>query len=312
MGLVRGPYNSTKGNRAYPPKIQRKKIMNDILTDEHLACIKDRAHVAWRKYQVIGQELNQDEQDIANLLRHIDPAGTILIEIEEAHEHYQPQIDDLMAENNSVRAALHWVMEDFCFIHTGAAFDSELDKPTGVAETLEYERLALLTRLYPKKNTQKADELYGGKLRLGCGCIDICTNQRDHQKALSEPFSLDAYKHSHKPNETCDKCALMGEIQRLQHELNEINGTPEARFHGILAQMQMRFPDPESISAQAYEGRFFTWLDALLAVRRTYTIAQVDEMINDAQNDAQRVAIFNERRRIIEWLQKDMQATGWM
>lgn len=32
-----------------------------------------------------------------------------------------------------------------------------------------------------KCNSQKAGKsLYGGKVRLACGCIDICTNQRDH------------------------------------------------------------------------------------------------------------------------------------
>lgn len=57
-----------------------------------------------------------------------------------------------------------------------------------------------------QRRSEKADNLYGGKVRLACGCIDICTNQRDHepptQKAVAAPCGCLPQR-----GESCPNCS---------------------------------------------------------------------------------------------------------
>lgn len=44
----------------------------ELLSESALEMIKERAHSVWVRYQVCSKHLTQDEQEIAQLLRHID------------------------------------------------------------------------------------------------------------------------------------------------------------------------------------------------------------------------------------------------
>lgn len=60
---------------------------------------------------------------------------------------------------------------------------------------------------------------------------------------------------------------LRAEVERLTRELEELNGTPAARLHGLFVLLQQRFQDPEPNSGKGYEGRFLAWLDTLTRER---------------------------------------------
>ena len=66
----------------------------------------------------------------------------------------------------------------------------------------------------------------------------------------------------------CVRCAeLEAENAALRAELNEIRGTPEARFHTMLHALLERFPDPSPAAAPPVELRILEAIDALRAER---------------------------------------------
>ena len=77
---------------------------------------------------------------------------------------------------------------------------------------------------------------------------------------MSDPtLDLRIWKHSH--------AALERENAALRAELNEIRGTPEARFHAMLHALLERFPDPSPAAAPPVELRILEAIDALRAER---------------------------------------------
>ena len=103
---------------------------------------------------------------------------------------------------------------------------------------------------------------------------------------MSDPtLDLRIWKHSH--------AALERENAALRAALNEIRGTPEARFHTMLHALLERFPDPSPAAAPPVELRILEAIDALRA-EPTVSVSEIRGGDDGIEGPVQSVDIFTE------------------